>query len=46
MSVSSLKRGSCGSITRNMEETGILEKANLSGFCYLALNRARSHVGF
>ena len=39
MSVSSVKRGSCGLITRNMEETGILEKTNLSAFCYLALNQ-------
>ena len=31
--------GSCGSITRSMEETGILEKANLSAFCDLALNQ-------
>src|SRR5208337_2808768 len=31
--------GSSGSTTRNMEETGVLEKVNLSGFCYLALNQ-------
>src|SRR5271157_4990037 len=39
MSVSSVKRGSSESTTRNMEETGVLEKVNLSGFCYLALNQ-------
>ncbi len=27
------------STTRNMEETGVLEKVNLSGFCCLALNQ-------
>jgi hypothetical protein len=32
--------GSCGLITRNMEETGILEKADLSGSCYLTWNQA------
>src|SRR5208337_3923868 len=31
--------GSSTSTTRNMEETGVLEKVNLSGFCYLALNQ-------
>src|SRR5208337_2949431 len=33
--------GSSTSTTRNMEETGVLEKVNLSGFCYLALNQVR-----
>src|SRR5208283_340850 len=34
--------GSSTSTTRNMEETGVLEKVNLSGFCYLALNQVRT----
>src|SRR5208337_718369 len=34
--------GSSGSTTRNMEETGVLEKVNLSGFCYLALNQVEN----
>src|SRR5208337_3689306 len=34
--------GSSGSTTRNVEETGVLEKVNLSGFCYLALNQVET----
>ena len=41
MSVSSLKGCLRGTNNANMEETGILEKATLSGVCYLSLNQAR-----
>ena len=45
ISVSSVKRGPWGSNTRNMEDTGILEKANQSDSCYLALNQVKNRVG-
>jgi hypothetical protein len=36
------ERGQSGSNTRNIEETGILEKANQSRSCYLAFNQVRN----